>query len=484
MVTFKIFNHHFRTTFVFLILAEFLLLFGITYIAVYIRFDTLEWQPMIESLERLPMKAAVYSLFMVLSMVAMGQYQTPAPTGRHYFPHILQRVTISLILGSLGLLVVYYIFPKLLIGRGIFALAIGFSLFGLAVMRTVVYHTVGGRALRRKILVLGVGEFAKNILDADSQNESKENKSSRVLSPSFASYVIHGFVQVAEEEIKISEKYLVNTGDNLADYCREYQIDEVVLAISDRRKKMPVEALLECKLAKINVIDFVSFWEREKGMLRLDMLHPSWMIFSEGVAGGGIGNLFSRLFDIAFSFVILSFMFPILILTAILIFIESGFSGPIFYRQTRVGQNGKNFDLLKFRSMIVNAEKKGEAQWAKESDSRVTRVGSFIRKVRIDELPQLLNIFRGDMSIVGPRPERPEFVKDLEAKIPFYGSRHSVKPGLAGWAQLKYPYGASEDDAYNKLQYDLYYVKNHSILMDAFILLQTVEVILLGKGAR
>jgi len=219
-------------------------------------------------------------------------------------------------------------------------------------------------------------------------------------------------------------------------------------------------------------------------MLRLDMLNPSWMIFSEAGIRGGVGNMLSRMFDISLSFIILSFMFPILILTAILIYIESGFNGPIFYRQTRVGQDGKNFDLLKFRSMIVNAEKKGEAKWASQSDSRVTRVGKFIRKVRIDELPQLLNIFRGDMSIVGPRPERPEFVEKLEKKIPFFQARHSVKPGLAGWAQLKYPYGASEEDAYNKLQYDLYYVKNHSIFMDAFILLQTVEVILLGKGAR
>ncbi len=484
MVTFKIFNHHFRTTYVFLLITEFCLLFLFTYAAVYFRFDSLVLQPEIESLERLPLKASIYSIFMLLAMVAMGQYQTPAPKGRHYFPQILQRVTISLVLGSMGLLVVYYIFPKVLIGRGIFGLSVGISLIGLSLLRTILYHVVDGKALRRKILVLGVGDFAANILESNQDAQGLGKSPNRVLSPAYASYVIHGFVQIADEEIKISDKYLVNIGDSLAEYCLEYQIDEIVLAISDRRKSMPVEALLECKLSNINVIDFVAFWEREKGMLRLDMLNPSWLIFSDGGNQGSIGNMLSRLFDIGLSFVILSFMFPILMLTAILIYVESGFSGPIFYRQTRVGQNGQSFDLLKFRSMIVNAEKDGEAKWASQSDSRITHVGKFIRKVRIDELPQLLNIFRGDMSIVGPRPERPEFVDQLEKQIPFFGARHSVKPGLAGWAQLKYPYGASEEDAYNKLQFDLYYVKNHSIFMDAMILLQTVEVILLGKGAR
>ncbi|MBV1911043.1 MAG: TIGR03013 family PEP-CTERM/XrtA system glycosyltransferase [Kangiellaceae bacterium] len=484
MVTFKVFNHHFRTTYLFLLLAEFALLFLYVYAAVYFRFQTVEWQPVIESLERLPLKAFIYSLFMTLSMIAMGQYQTPAPRGKHYFTQILQRVTISLILGSLGLLVVYYVFPEVLIGRGIFGIAVGFSLLGVSILRTILYHTVDGRALRRKILVLGVGDFAANILDSNWEQDDVDAPPARVLSPSYASYVIHGFVQIADEELKISEKYLVNTGDDLAEYCLEYGIDEVVLAINDRRKKMPVDALLSCKLSNINVIEFVAFWEREKGMLRLDMLNPSWMIFSDSGPKGGIGNMLSRVFDISLSFVILLFMLPLLIITAVLIYLESGFKGPIFYRQTRVGQDGRHFDLLKFRSMIVDAEKDGEAKWASPSDARITRIGMFIRKVRIDELPQLLNIFRGDMSIVGPRPERPEFVTKLEKQIPFFQARHSVKPGLAGWAQLKYPYGASEKDAYNKLQYDLYYVKNHSIFMDAFILLQTVEVILLGKGAR
>jgi len=483
MVSFKIFNHHFRTAFIFLLVAELCLLILFVYAAVYFRFQTLELQPNILSLENLPLKAVVFSIVMVLSMIAMGQYQTPSPKGRHYFPIIVQRTSISLILGSLALLVVYYVFPKVLIGRGIFGYAVLCSLIGLSIIRTVIYHKFDGKALRRKILVLGVGDFASNITEFGG-SQAKNGSSSRVLAPPYASYVIHGFVRIDDEEIKISDKFLVNVGDDLVQYCYEYEIDEIVLAISDRRKKMPVDELLHCKLANINVIDFVAFWEREKGMLRLDMLNPSWLIFSDSGAKGAIGNMLSRLFDILFSFVILFLMFPVLIITAILIYAENGFKGPIFYRQVRVGLDGVNFNLLKFRSMVVDAEKDGQAQWASQTDSRVTLIGKFIRKVRIDELPQLLNILRGDMSIVGPRPERPEFVSELEKEIPFFGTRHSVKPGLAGWAQLKYPYGASQEDAYNKLQYDLYYVKNHSIFMDALILLQTVEVILLGKGAR
>ncbi|MFT6733292.1 MAG: sugar transferase (PEP-CTERM system associated) [Polaribacter sp.] len=484
MASVKLFNHHIRTPFVILIFLEFAILFGSVYLAVYLRFQEFFWQPTIISLENFPVKAVVFSGAHILGMIAMGQYQSPTPKGKHFFPFILQRVTISLILGSAGLVIVYYIFPNLLIGRGLFGYAFAASLGGMSILRTLVYHSVDGKSLRRKVLVLGTGALAYDLLDFDPETNKESRQSQRVLTPPYASYAIHGFVQIMDEENVIDEKYIVKPGDDLADYCLEYQIDEVVVAISDRRKALPVDQLLECKLNHINCIDFVAFWEREKGMLRLDRLNPSWIIFNDGGNRGAVGHMLSRFFDVLFSSVILAFMLPILLITAIMIYIESGFNGPIFYRQVRVGLNGRNFDLLKFRSMVVDAEKKGEAKWASQNDARVTRIGKFIRKVRIDELPQVLNIFRGDMSIVGPRPERPEFVDQLSEKIPFYKNRHSVKPGLAGWAQLKYPYGASDEDAYNKLQYDLNYVKNQSVLMDALILLQTIEVILLGKGAR
>ncbi|WP_444995813.1 TIGR03013 family XrtA/PEP-CTERM system glycosyltransferase [Aliikangiella sp. IMCC44359] len=476
MATVKIFNHHFRTPFIFLLVFEFLVLFVSVYIGAYLRFEQLVWQPPQENLMNFPLRALIFSLAMLFGMIAMGQYQIPGPLGKYYLPAITVRVFISFALGLLGLVILYYLMPDILLGRGIFAYSLSVSLGIIILVRLIFLHTVDGRSLRRKILVYGAGELAENLID--------DTDPARALVPKNASYVIHGFVPVSEDNISVPEQYLVKPGDDLAEYCSAYEIDEVVLAIADRRKKMPVDSLLDCKLSNINVIDFVGFWEREKSMIRLDMMNPSWMIFCEGCKQGTIGSFFGRLFDILISFVLLVVMLPFLIVTAILIFIESGFKGPIFYRQTRVGLNGKNFELLKFRSMVVNAEKDGSPQWAAKNDMRITRVGSFIRKVRIDELPQILNIFNGDMSLVGPRPERPEFVSELEQKIPFYSTRHRVKPGLAGWAQLKYPYGASEQDTYNKLQYDLYYVKNHSLIMDVLVLLQTVEVIVLGKGAR
>jgi sugar transferase (PEP-CTERM system associated) len=479
MATVKIFNHHFRTPFLFLLLAELIVLFASVYAGAYMRFDELLWQPEPADLDNFPVRVLIYVFVMLLGMIAMGQYQTAVRSHNgYYFPGIAVRVSISLILGLFALLVLYYLLPEVLLGRGVLAYSLLASFIGLTTIRVFFFHSVDGRALRRRILILGAGALAKSM-----QSEQDGNDEGSV-APRNTSYKIHGFVEFSDQNIEVAEKNLVRPGDDIASYCKEYEIDEVVLAISDRRKQMPVQSLLDCKLSGVDVIDFVSFWERERGYLRLDMLNPSWMIFCDGCTQGGADKFFRRFFDVFVSLIILAVMFPVLVLTAILIYIESGFKGPIFYDQQRVGLNGKVFKLHKFRSMIVNAEKKGEAKWAQEGDVRITKIGNFIRKTRIDELPQIINIFYGDMSLVGPRPERPEFVDELEKKIPFYSSRHRVKPGLAGWAQLKYPYGASDEDAYNKLQYDLYYVKNHSFMMDVLVLLQTVEVILLGKGAR
>jgi len=484
MATVKLFNHHIRTPFLFLLVTEYGLFFLAVYAGYYLRFQQFYWQPTGESLQDFPVKAFVYASVMILSMLAMGLYQAPGSQGRHFFPFTLMRVTISMILGTIALVLVYYVLPDVMLGRGLTAYAIASSVIGVSLYRTILYKMIDGRALRKKILVLGAGKLAADIIQFEEVENQVKQKPGRTLAPLYASYVIHGFVDFGNEDIEVAERYLIRPGENLAEYCHEYEIDEIVLAIGDRRKNIPVEDLLECKLSNINVLDYVAFWEKEKGLLRTDMLNPSWLIFCDSCQQGDVESFFCRIFDVITSLVILAVMFPFLLLTAALIFIENRFSGPIFYRQERVGLNGKSFQLLKFRSMTENAESSGEAQWATENDTRVTRVGRFIRKVRIDELPQMLNILKGDMSLVGPRPERPEFVNILKAKLPFYSTRHQVKPGLAGWAQLKYPYGADEYDAMRKLQYDLYYVKNHSIFMDLMVLLQTVEVVLLGKGAR
>lgn len=473
----KVFNFHIPLPFVFLFFIEFTILMASVYGGVYLRFGSVSWQPEFGALTSLPAKAAFYALIMMISLIAMGLYQAKSQTGKLLLPGIFLRVAISLLLGVIALTLLYYLVPSLYIGRGVNAYTLMITIVTCSLLRFIFFRTVSRKFLRRKVLVYGAGERASSLLGTiDGSNTSRSLHS--------GGYQIHGFVIVDGEENKVPSEYTIQPLEDICGYCKAYGIDEVVIAVSDRRGKVPVDALLDCKMANINIIDFVSLQERENGMLCLEMLQPSWLLFSDGCGSGDFRSFLSRIFDILGSLAILIAMFPVMVLTALLISLESGFKGPIFYRQQRVGLNDKPFGLFKFRSMQTDAEKNGKAVWAKVNDTRITRVGSVIRKFRIDELPQLLNILRGDMSIVGPRPERPEFVENLKKTIPFYHLRHRVKPGLAGWAQIKYPYGASEDDAYKKLQYDLYYVKNNSVLMDLFVLLQTVEVVLLGEGVR
>jgi sugar transferase (PEP-CTERM system associated) len=293
-----------------------------------------------------------------------------------------------------------------------------------------------------------------------------------------------GFVPAEGEDNIVAEDRLVRVNGGLAEYARKNAIEEIVVAMDDRRRGFPLKELLECRLEGIVISEQVTFLERETGKVHLELLTPSWIIFGGGFRRNGMRVHSERIFDLAASFGLLLIASPLMLLTALAIKLEDGLSAPIFYGQDRVGFGGRIFRVLKFRSMRVDAERDGKAQWATTNDNRVTALGKYLRKLRIDELPQLLNVLRGEMSFVGPRPERPQFVDKLAETIPYYRERHSVKPGITGWAQLCYPYGASEQDAVEKLQYDLFYVKNHDLVFDMLILLQTVEVILLGKGAR
>jgi sugar transferase (PEP-CTERM system associated) len=262
------------------------------------------------------------------------------------------------------------------------------------------------------------------------------------------------------------------------------EVHEIVIAMEDRRRAYPVRDLLDCRLNCIHVIELETFLERETGRVPLDLIRPSSLILGDGFRRGMVRQMFIRLFDILASLLVLIASWPLMLFTAIAIKIEDGLRAPVFYHQTRVGLRGTHFEVLKFRSMHLNAESPGQAMWAQSQDRRVTRVGAMVRPIRLDELPQLFNVLAGDMSLVGPRPERPEFVAQLSESIPFYNERHLAKPGITGWAQLCYPYGASERDALEKLQYDLYYIKNRSFIFDLSILLQTVEVVFWAKGAR
>ncbi len=297
-------------------------------------------------------------------------------------------------------------------------------------------------------------------------------------------FQIVGYVAVPGTEVfSVPEGQVLKGAGPLVEAAREYRATQVVVAVAERRGGgLPLNELLECKLAGIQVLDLSSYFERVLGQLRLDSLRASWLIFGDGFRQGFLRTLVKRAFDIFASALLLTLASPVMLIAAIAIVIEDGF--PLLYRQERVGQAGQIFKVIKFRSMRRDAERDGRPKWASANDSRVTRVGKLIRKLRIDELPQLINVLKGEMSLVGPRPERPFFVEQLSRDIPFYAARHSVKPGVTGWAQVRYPYGASVEDAVQKLQYDLYYVKNHTLFLDIIVFLETIEVVLTGRGAQ
>jgi sugar transferase (PEP-CTERM system associated) len=320
---------------------------------------------------------------------------------------------------------------------------------------------------RRNVLVYGSGVRAHSIASLRRRSDRR-------------GFRLCGYIRPQDETLEVPAEGVVSQPDSLLQLALERDADEIVIAMDDRRRNFPVAELLECRLAGIEITDLVTFLERETGKVHLDVLNPSWLIFGEGFRRDALRRYSERTFDVIASSLLLLLALPLMLVTSLFIVLDGG---PVFYRQKRVGFRGSHFDVIKFRSMRVDAEKDG-AVWAQAGDSRVTRIGSIIRKLRIDELPQLINVLKDDMSFVGPRPERPEFVAQLSEKIPYYSERHWVKPGITGWAQLCYPYGASERDAMEKLQYDLYYVKNHSLLFDFMVLAQTAEVVLLGKGAR
>jgi len=286
-----------------------------------------------------------------------------------------------------------------------------------------------------------------------------------------------------ESQSTIDAGQLLSEPIPLRDRAVGLGVTEVIVALTERRGGgLPMSELLDCRSAGVRVSDLSTYFERMLGQIRIDQLHPGWLIFGKGFNHSIYRDVAKRLSDIVCSCMLLAMAAPLMALTAICIALES--RGPIFYRQERVGQGGKTFSVLKFRSMRVGAEKNGTPQWATAKDDRVTRVGSIIRRYRLDEFPQLVNVLKGEMSLVGPRPERPFFVEQLSDEIPFYALRHTVKPGVTGWAQVRYEYGASIEDALEKLQYDLYYVKNHSLFLDIQVLFETVGVVLSGKGAR
>lgn len=380
------------------------------------------------------------------------------------------RLLQSLGVASILLAVLYYLSPPLIIGRGIFLVSLSF-MGGLIVGWRLIYnYRLKTRQIDQRIMIVGSGQLAKDI--------AKE-----IVERVDTGFKVLGFI--SEDSERIGER-LVNPsviGDHsqILDIAQKEKVDRIIVALEERRGRFPQAQLLECKMRGIVVEEGIEFYEHLTGRLQVGRLRPSSLIFSDGFRKSELSTLTKRVVGLAFSIIGLILLSPLILIISILIKIDS--RGPVFYKQERVGQNGRVFKLLKFRSMIENAETNGPV-WAGENDNRVTRVGRWVRKWRFDEIPQMINVLKGDMSFVGPRPERPYFVEKLRKEIPFYDQRFVLKPGATGWAQVKYRYGASEEDALEKLKYDLYYIKNLSSLFDLIIIFETIKVVLFRKGAR
>jgi sugar transferase (PEP-CTERM system associated) len=442
------------------------------YAAALIRFET----PLshVSNLERelgpLWPRALVFCFIVMTCLLAFGLYSSRQ---RAALAGVFVRLIAALAVTGFAIAAVFYLVPSMHLWRGVPALALLGTGCAVLLSRIVFTRIVDQEIFKRRVLVYGSGTAATSVARLRRSSDRR-------------GFQVVGFVRAPGEDPTenpfIHAERLLNPAGDLAALCDRLNAGEVVVAMDDRRLGFPIRELLDCRLAGVEVTEVLTFLEREAGMVRIDMLNPSWMIFGEGFRRDPLRLFSSRALDLVAGIGVLAVSLPVMLLTALAIKLED-WRAPVFYAQIRVGLGGRLFRLLKFRSMHEDAESNG-AQWAQSRDPRVTRVGAVIRKLRFDELPQVFNVLWGQMSFVGPRPERPEFVEHLAEKIPYYVQRHCVKPGITGWAQLCYPYGSSAQDALEKLQYDLYYIKNNSLLFDLAILLQTAEVVLLGKGAR
>ncbi len=438
----RLFKHYIPHAVLLLALVDMVLLMAAAEIAWRVRADQLGIPTGFLSQRIQPM--LVFSSVMFMAMVAVGVYGAEALRSIRFAS---SRLMVALSLGIIALALM----NSLLGGALFWRLALFYALLGSAVL-----------------LVLGAGKRADRLRALAERPGS--------------GFVIVGFV-VMNEGTRVVEEAIARTAiHDLTRYVENLGVSEVVLALEERRNALPLKDLLRIKTAGVHVNDFSSFMERETGRIDLDTVNPSWFIFSDGFSSGRTFTAAAkRLFDILVSLTLLLITAPVIALFAVLVKLDS--RGPAFFCQIRVGLYGQNFEVIKLRSMRTDAEING-AQWATENDPRVTRLGRFIRKVRIDELPQTWSVLKGEMSFVGPRPERPEFVEGLEEQLTYYAERHMVKPGITGWAQVNYPYGASIEDSRQKLEYDLYYVKNYSPFLDILIILQTLRVLLWNEGAR
>lgn len=464
---FYIFNRYLSAEILFAWLLEAMLMFSFSLLTVALRFgfninDIAQYDP--HFVKTAALIAPYIIIFYYFDLYSSELYYP----GRQMILKLFQATAVV----SIVLFSIYFLFPLLKAWRGIFILNTLTLPLLVLIWRTLLIKWLNIKLPQKRVLIMGTGEMAKKI-GAEVYREFADHGLQLV-----------GFID--DDPAKFGQS-IVNPGviggyGDIERIVMSEKIDRIIIALPDRRAKLPMSALLNCKMHGVSIEEGETFKERLSGKILLDHLKPSWMVFSDGFKSLRSRKILKRIIDIFSSLLWLILAFPIFILTALLIKLES--EGPVIFKQKRVGETGKEFYIYKFRSMRQNAEKATGPVWAGTNDDRVTRVGKVIRKLRIDEIPQLFNVLKGDMSFVGPRPERAYFVNKLKEQIPYYEMRTLVKPGITGWAQIKYPYGATVQDAIEKLQYDLYYIKNISPFLDIMIIFWTIKVVLTGKGAR
>ncbi|MEH6757679.1 MAG: TIGR03013 family XrtA/PEP-CTERM system glycosyltransferase [Parasphingorhabdus sp.] len=460
----RLFKHYIPYPLLFLGLLDIILLIAAAEVSWIVRANQIGMNA--GSIYDRPAPIVSFAVALEFALIAVGVYGTEALQSLKF---AAARILVAISLGVIFLSIMAFIMPGITLWRSNSLYAMILSIVLLMTVRIMLGTVLDSNVFKRRLLILGAGPRANRIAMLASKQES--------------GFIVSGYVDMNEGPAKVKTAIKRSEIDNLPQHVIDLEVSEVVLALEERRNSLPVADLLTIKTTGVHVNDMSSFLERETGRVDLDSVNPSWFIFSDGFSSGRrISTAFKRSFDILLSLLLLLFTGPIILAFAALIKLES--KGGAFFKQERVGLYGQKFYILKLRSMRADAEVAGQAVWASENDPRITKVGSFIRKVRIDELPQAWSVLKGEMSFVGPRPERPQFVEDLQTKMPFYAERHMVKPGITGWAQINYPYGASIEDSRHKLEYDLYYAKNYTPFLDILILLQTIRVVLWSEGAR
>ncbi|GFD90327.1 sugar transferase [Tenacibaculum sp. KUL152] len=426
------------------------------------------------SIEKLIVNTGLLTVAILLCSLSVGLYEAKL---RETFRGIIRRIFVSVGLS-------YFLVE--IISRALFDDLLMDTYFLPASVSAIIITLVVFRYFTNRLGLLGLGKVRIVVLGAGERASIIEKRMRRDVDR--IGFELVGFIPIPgdnrEDGIRKEKIIHVKVDENFQQFISDNDIEEIVIACDQRRGTLPVEVLFDCRLRGIEVTELLDFMERETGQIVVNLMYPSWVIYSNGFQSQNyLRDALDYTINAILAFIIFFFVWPIMLATAIIIYLDDGrrTGVSVFYKQERVGLNGKLFKIIKFRSMRPDAEKDG-AKWASKNDDRVTRIGHFIRKYRVDELPQLLNVFKGEMSFIGPRPERPQFVEQLVREVPYYNQRHNVKPGLAGWAQLNYPYGASVEDSMEKLKFDLYYVKHQSLLLDILILIRTVEVVLFGKG--